>query len=185
MSMREIAQRLSKQYHEGQTRWDGTPYFTHPLAVGMLVETCLQEEPMKDTEIGLHFEEITCAALLHDVMEDNPDVTPEKLISAGMTPNVVNTVMDLTHRSWESYDEYILRIAQVPNQMAAVVKIADLIHNSNSLNDKKAGDKQRKQKYALAMQLVGKHLSGLFLDHYIEVLRNNVSWIDAQTKGLK
>lgn len=49
---------MCKAWHEGQVRKSGEPYWTHPVQVMELVKTVP------------HTEEMLCAALLHDVVED-------------------------------------------------------------------------------------------------------------------
>ena len=51
---------MAASWHQGQTRKSGDPYITHPLAVA----TILAETGADD--------EMLCAALLHDTIEDTP-----------------------------------------------------------------------------------------------------------------
>ncbi len=47
-------------WHQGQTRMSGDPYITHPLAVASIL-----------AELGAD-DEMLCAAMLHDTIEDTP-----------------------------------------------------------------------------------------------------------------
>src|SRR5690242_7560253 len=58
---------LAEKAHAGQTRESGEPYVTHPLAVANI----LSDLRMDDDSIA--------AALLHDVIEDCPAITPEEI----------------------------------------------------------------------------------------------------------
>jgi (p)ppGpp synthase/HD superfamily hydrolase len=51
---------VAASWHQGQTRKSGDPYITHPLAVTMIL-----------AETGAD-DEMLCAALLHDTIEDTP-----------------------------------------------------------------------------------------------------------------
>jgi GTP pyrophosphokinase len=55
---------VAASWHQGQTRKSGDPYITHPLAVTMIL-----------AETGAD-DEMLCAALLHDTMEDTPTRWP-------------------------------------------------------------------------------------------------------------
>ena len=70
--------------------------------------------------------EAQLAAVLHDVIEDT-DATAEDLRRAGFPEAVVDAVVLLTHRSQDSYERYIERVAG--DALARVVKLADLADN--------------------------------------------------------
>src|SRR5262247_4118258 len=57
-----------KSAHAGQTRKDGAPYWTHPLAVQKILHD----------ELGVTDRAANLAALLHDTVEDTP-VTLEQI----------------------------------------------------------------------------------------------------------
>lgn len=100
-------------------------------------------------------------AVLHDVVEDT-DVTLEELARRGFAGEVIAGVDALTHRVDESYQDYVLRIAQ--SDVARQVKIADL--NDNYRLDRvkyrlecQAEDARRLQKYILTYQFLTRQLS--------------------------
>lgn len=70
--------------------------------------------------------ELIQAAFCHDLLEDIPGWTPEKL-SEYVSPRVAKLVDILTHKSDESYGDYIFRLAS--NKDAIRIKIADLEDN--------------------------------------------------------
>ncbi len=105
---------LARQLHEGQFReYSGKKYITHPINVSKLVK-------------GYNAK---ATALLHDVLEDCK-ITAEELIKKGVNKKIVDAVKILTHdKSKFTYDEYIYNIMVSNNDLAYIVKVADLIHN--------------------------------------------------------
>ena len=134
----------------GQVRkYTGEPYHTHPFAVAAIVE-----------EVGGSVEMI-CAALLHDVVEDT-HVTLEDLDAEfGMTiSNLVFWLTDLqtpadgnraTRKANECY-----KLSQAPAE-AQTIKLADLIHNSESIfqHDPKFARVYLKEKRAILEVMLG------------------------------
>lgn len=103
------AMQIAYRVHHGQTDHGGVPYIFHPFHLA---------EQMGD-------EYTTCAALLHDVVEDTP-VTLEEL-AMHFPKEVIDAVALLTHDQDEPYLDYVRRIKD--NPIARAVKIADLHHN--------------------------------------------------------
>lgn len=132
----DLAARIATKAHEGQTRWDKTtPYITHPQAVARAL-----------IEEGYWDEEYVAAAWLHDVIEDT-DVTENYLVAKGVNPWTVQAVMVLTKTDDVNYLDYILAVGG--NDIARIVKIADIRHN---MSDLKNGS--MKQKYELAIYIL-------------------------------
>ena len=105
------AMKLAYKAHHGQVDKGGIPYIFHPYHLA---------EQMDD-------EYSTCAALLHDVVEDT-DITLEQLRQIFPEP-VIEAVATLTHSKEEPYPDYVRRVCQ--NPIAKKVKLADLRHNSD------------------------------------------------------
>ena len=105
------AMKLAYEAHHGQLDYNGMPYVFHPYHLA---------EQMTD-------EITTCAALLHDVVEDT-DWTIEQL-EAQFPPKVTQAVRLLTHDDGTDYFDYVRRIKG--NPIAKAVKLADLAHNSD------------------------------------------------------
>lgn len=103
---------LATVAHRGQVDKAGCDYINHPVTVAEMLDT----------------EEQQTVALLHDVVEDT-DITLDNLRERGFSASVVAAVDCLTHRSGESRDSYLQRIAE--NPLAVSVKLADLTHNSD------------------------------------------------------
>lgn len=110
--MTKEAMKIAYEAHKDAVDKGGVPYVFHPIHVA---------EAMTD-------ELSTCAALLHDVLEDTA-MTAEELLARGISQEAVRCVEILTRRESEPYEAYIRRIRQNPT--AVQVKLADLAHNSD------------------------------------------------------
>jgi (p)ppGpp synthase/HD superfamily hydrolase len=66
-------------------------------------------------------------ALLHDLLEDCPEWTPERLREHDFSESVIQAVICLTKVKGESYENYLNRVAS--NELAVKIKIADLEDN--------------------------------------------------------
>lgn len=105
--------------HDGQKygtfSWgEEEPYIMHPIRVSM--------------RVGSESEKIV--ALLHDVLEDSDIGLPVSLL----TEEEIDAVRDLTRqKEYETYDQYIDRIATKSSMLARKVKIADLKENISHL----------------------------------------------------
>lgn len=116
--------------HAGQMRKDGvTPYSVHPIGVAAMMTTDLER----------------IVALLHDVVEDT-DMTI-KDIKALFGDQIAFYVHLLTHKEYESYFDYIRKLAKYP--VCVKVKIADIVYNlADDSSDKS------KIKYKKAMRIL-------------------------------
>ena len=106
----EQAISIASLVHEGQLDKGGEPYILHPLRVMM---------KLKD-------EKQRIVAVLHDIIEDTK-ATRQYLYDQGFDYELVDTIMILTRRKDENYDDYIDRISH--NEFAIEVKLADLEDN--------------------------------------------------------
>lgn len=127
--------------HGDQKDKSGLPYILHPFHLAERMET----------------EEEVCAALLHDVVEDTP-WTLGRLREEGFSPKVVDAVFLLTHHPSVPYFDYVEKIRT--NPIARRVKLADLEHNSdpNRLDNPTEKDKERREKYLKAIEILKKEL---------------------------
>lgn len=108
----ELAERIARQRHSGQTDKGGHPYIGHPQRVAAMVSS-----PLERT-----------VAWLHDTMEDT-GYTENMMRADGFDEQVIETVTLLTHPPHEPYTDYIRRLAD--NPVARRVKLADLADNMN------------------------------------------------------
>ena len=106
------AMKLCFEAHKDQFDKSGIPYVLHPLHVA---------EQMPD-------EITTVVALLHDVVEDT-DYTLEDISAAGFPKVVTDALALLTHSKSVPYMEYVAALKE--NPIARLVKLADLVHNSD------------------------------------------------------
>lgn len=74
-------------------------------------------------------EDVQCAAVLHDIVEDCEEWTFELLSKEGFSIKTINTLYYLTHAKDVSYEDYIKKIAF--NEDATKIKLADLKDNSD------------------------------------------------------
>lgn len=130
MATIEDAISIAAQAHKGQKDKAGDPYLLHPLRM----------------MLRMNSEGAMMAAVLHDVVEDT-GWTLEQLREEGFLDEVLEAVDCLTHRSGESYQEFVERVQT--NPIARQVKIADLEDNMNirRISQLGAKDLERLEKY--------------------------------------
>ena len=102
---------IAAQAHLGQTDRMGAPYILHPLRMMFRFKS--------ETEM--------IVAVLHDVIEDNPDWDFDRLRQAGFSEEIIQAVDHLTRREQETYEEFVERTNQ--NPLAHRVKLVDLEDN--------------------------------------------------------
>jgi hypothetical protein len=132
-----------------ETQWDknGAPYILHPLR---LLHQAIAKDLPRSAQI---------VAVLHDVLEDCPEWTAERLRHEGFIEEVLMALAHVTKRPDEEndYDKFIERICHAPGvsgRIARQVKLLDLednldIRRLNTLTEK---DVLRLQKYQKARQ---------------------------------
>lgn len=106
---------LATGWHLGQVDKAGEPYIGHPRWVAS------------------HFTDpvTKAAALLHDVIEDVDGVDADLLVVMGMPPEVVSLVKVLTRGDDETYAEYVDRVCAHDDDRAPLIKLFDLLHNTD------------------------------------------------------
>ena len=133
--MIDIALAIAKKAHAGQVDKAGVDYIKHPIYVASQVTT----------------EQEKAVALLHDVLEDS-DITAADLLAYGLSNEVVTAVQTLTKKKGQSYQDYLEKVKS--NNLARVVKLADLKHNSDLSRLKTVSntDYERVKKYKNAIR---------------------------------
>lgn len=111
----QIAILIAVEAHAGQMDKAGMPYILHPLKVMHYT---------KSTEIA-----VLCAAVLHDAIEDNKNMTYQYLRESGISEEVIAAIKVLTKVPGQTYDDY--KAGFKSNRIARIVKKADLRHNSD------------------------------------------------------
>lgn len=122
---------ITKTEFKDKTDKAGEPYLNHLWRV------------MKQVRGSERLEVI---ALLHDLLEDCPNWTADRL-KEEFPLDIVLEVIRLTHLKGEDYEDYIKRVAESPT--ATAVKMADLMDNMNitRLNNLTDKDLLRLKKY--------------------------------------
>lgn len=140
MTPLEKAIEIAVQAHADQTDKAGAPYVLHPLRLMLKMNN--------DTEM--------MAAVLHDVVEDGPGWTFERLAHEGIPDDVIEAVAHLTKLPEEEndYERFIRRAATHP--VACRVKLADLEDNMDLRRITNPNDRDfaRLEKYRVAYELL-------------------------------
>ena len=132
---------LAYESHVGQKRKSGEDYILHPIEVAeILVDLRLDTDTI-------------VAGILHDVVED-PPYTFEDLENHGFSTTIIATLRLLTHEDSEDYITYIHRVKE--NELARIVKLADLKHNSDESRLSHIDDKVRERlnRYAESIKIL-------------------------------
>lgn len=102
--------------HKGQVDKAGEPYIWHVMRVGMAL--------LPDVDAAI-------VGLLHDAVEDNPELVPSLAVKIGILfgPEIQEAVLAITRWPEESYDHYFVRMMM--NYLARKAKTQDCLDNSN------------------------------------------------------
>jgi hypothetical protein len=127
----EDAIAIAANAHKGQFDKAGAPYILHPLRIMMKMKS----------------DAAMIVAVLHDVVEDAPDWTLDRLRETGFTDEIIRALECVTKREGEEYSEFVKRAAS--NPIAREVKIGDLEDNMNiqRIESISAKDSERIAKY--------------------------------------
>lgn len=120
----------------GFKRDDGSDYYTHCVDVA---NTLLS--------YGIKNEDVICAALLHDIIEDvegYKEITLEKLFNSNVARlvSLVTKEHDVDYHIPKNIEAYIANIKTDPD--ACAIKTADRMHNMMTLNNKSFESRYRK-----------------------------------------
>lgn len=122
------AYQLARGAHEGQKRYTGEDYITHPLAVALILAQMRMDPPT------------IMAAILHDVLEDTPVEKHDLIEKFGKEiADLVDGVTKLTQIEFESramaqaenFRKMIMAMAR--DIRVILVKIADRLHNMRTI----------------------------------------------------
>ena len=126
----EAASRIAGIAHHNQFRRDGQPYIMHPTAVQAITKQYYPDNI-----------EAQVLAVLHDVIEDGPQYSGHsrrelfRMLKDAIPDNpeaqkrIMDALRTMTHskRTHPVYEDYLELVFS--NELAAIVKISDLIHN--------------------------------------------------------
>ena len=134
---------IARDAHSGQVDKGSADYIEHPLRVMQRVD-------------GEHAKIV---AVLHDVVEDCPAWTFDRLRSEGFSDKVLQALESVTKRSLETYDDFIQRAGA--NSTGRLVKLADLADNSDvsRLAEITPDDLARQTRYAKAIAALERRAS--------------------------
>lgn len=118
---------VARKLHDGQYRKDGTPYISHPLKVCTTL-----------ISYGIQDDITLSAALLHDVLEDCQGKLPlegnELVLEYGLDQEILDIIRLLTKESGLNDYELSVYFKKIEeNPKAALIKLADRLHNSSTL----------------------------------------------------
>ena len=132
----KMAEVFASEKHKGQVDRAGKPYINHPMAVADSVDGVKEKT----------------VAWLHDTVEDSGATISE--IREIFGDDIAEAVSCLTHDLRVPYMEYIRGIKK--NELARVVKLADLKHNMDlsRLDNVSDVDLKRVEKYKRAYELL-------------------------------
>jgi len=153
----DAASHIAGVAHQNQFRRDGQPYIMHPKAVQEITKQFYPDDV-----------EAQVLAMLHDVMEDGPkqsgltrrelyrmvkDAIPDDTIAQ---KSIMDALRVMTHskRTHPVYEDYLELVFS--NELAAIVKISDLIHN---LSHNPSDSQILKYKNALKEVPIPSHIS--------------------------
>jgi (p)ppGpp synthase/HD superfamily hydrolase len=139
MSSLERAIAIAAEAHAGQHDKAGAPYVFHPLR--MMLRLSSNDERI--------------VAVLHDVCEDCPGWTLDRLRAEGFGEHIVAALETVTKRDGETYEDFVRRAAA--NPIGRAVKLADLQDNCDLSRISKPleRDFERIEKYKKAIDLIG------------------------------
>jgi (p)ppGpp synthase/HD superfamily hydrolase len=138
MSTLERAIVIAAEGHAGVKDKGGWPYILHPLRMMLSLSSA-------DERI---------VAVLHDVCEDCPGWTFERLRGEGFSETVIAAIESVSKREGEDYDAFVRRAAA--NPIGRRVKLADLEDNCDlsRIIDPTERDLQRIEKYRRAKKFI-------------------------------
>ena len=168
----ERCYRFAQNAHKGQRRKSGQPYFSHCVkTAGILAELRLDTHTI-------------CAGLMHDVLEDT-GVTREEMqirfganianLVEGVTkigqykpnvstpiPTTINTVEDRVHRQRQAETYRKLLLATAEDMRVILIKLADRLHNMETLKFLSSEKCQRVAKETLEIYAPIAHRLGIW-----------------------
>ena len=164
--------RFAREAHKGQQRKSGEPYFTHCVKTAEIL-----------TELRLDTHTI-CAGLMHDVLEDTGITREEmqirfganianlvegvtkigqyKLSIASQTPDTKSTVEHRVHRKRQAETYRKLLLATAEDMRVILIKLADRLHNMETLEFLSSEKCQRIAKETLEIYAPIAHRLGLW-----------------------
>lgn len=154
----------ARMAHVGQTRRDGSEYFSHPSQVRNIARKFYPKDNIAQM-----------AALLHDSLEDAPGSTVdsveemEQYIKGSIqdpatAEEVIRVVRALTHEKGGDYLSYV--VALMGDTTTLRVKLADMVHNLTDNPSPKQKAKYKSALDAISSKTGGAPPKGISNDHW-------------------
>ena len=115
---------VAARCHQGQKRRSGDPYITHPVAVATILAS-----------LGIADNQLLCAAILHDTVEDTPYTMTElrRDFGAGIAKMVAQQMaLDRLRYSQHEITRTLAVIGSADTRVVSL-KLADRLHNMQTL----------------------------------------------------
>jgi (p)ppGpp synthase/HD superfamily hydrolase len=117
---------LATTAHRHQLRKDKqTPYIAHPFSVSVLLSEYTDDE------------DIIIAALLHDIIEDVPEMYSEQQMRVDFGDRVVGIVLEVTEdksvTDWQERKRQYCKGLESDSQEALLLSTADMLQNLTSM----------------------------------------------------
>lgn len=126
---------IIKKYHGGVKRKSGEPFFTHPMAVALIL---IEQTQDQDAVVG---------ALLHDTVEDTSlSLTQIKALFGDTVAFIVSKVTNLEdnlRRINLDDHENLHRLTTCEDERVTLVKLSDRIHNMRTIQFHPSLNKQK------------------------------------------
>ena len=118
-----IALEKAKEIHNGLRKDGETPEFQHMLEIALHITSLKGIVRLEDT--------IICA-LLHDTLEDYPELVSEQWILETFGAGILRTLQFLDKTRWKDYGVYFGQLAL--DEIGSIVKLCDRVNNFQSMN---------------------------------------------------
>jgi hypothetical protein len=140
----ERACTVAARCHQGQTRYSGDPYITHPVAVASILARLHDVDVVDDPTL--------CAAILHDTVADTPYTLAALKRDFGTEIALMVTqimALDRLGRQQEREVTQVMATIRSADTRVVAVKAADRLHNMQTLQFLPQAKQMRKAREAL------------------------------------
>jgi hypothetical protein len=144
---------VAAQCHQGQKRRSGDPYITHPVAVATIL-----------AGLGTADDQMLCAAILHDTVEDTPYTMPELRRDFGTSVAAMVAglmALDRLDRAQRYKVAQTLSTIGSADTRVVALKLADRLHNMQTLQFLPQAKQLRKARQVLDIFLPVAHDLGM------------------------
>ena len=168
----ERCYRFAQEAHEGQQRKSGEPYFTHCVKTAEILAELrldthticagLMHDVLEDTEITRQEMKVRFGANITNLVEGVTKIGQYKLGIASQTPETKSTVEHRVHRKRQAETYRKLLLATAEDMRVILIKLADRLHNMETLEFLSSEKCQRVAKETLEIYAPIAHRLGLW-----------------------